>query len=161
MKRIPSVILGLGIVAALLVPLASHATATAGSDSSATTSVSASRNRQFTATGTLGRYYTKQTVTGVYRNSAGRPLDVTVYDWQDNALLFKHRPALDTAWWGGYWTSSYGLDQWRLGKAGDNTYHLMLPVRPMGSTFQALLVTEFGPNGSNGNWQNWMDGTSS
>jgi hypothetical protein len=113
--------------------------------------------RQFTATGTLGEYYTRQTVTGVYKNRRGRPLNVTVYDYAGRVLAFSAKPRLDTSFWGNYWHDTYGLDQWLVGGNLNATYHFMLPPPPMGSTFRALLVSEF--NGG-GNWQNWMDGTS-
>src|SRR4051812_3605158 len=92
MKRISTTVLGLGIAGVLLLPLTPEATASSGHHP-APAAASVARMRTFTATGTMGRYYTKQTVTGVYKSSAGRPLDVTLYDWQGTAVLVKHRPA--------------------------------------------------------------------
>jgi hypothetical protein len=113
--------------------------------------------RHFTATHTVDEPDTRQTVNGTYTNAKGRPLDVTVFDWQDIAQITTAKPKLDKAWDGGYWHRTYGLDQWLLGTADGDTYHLMLPPGPMGPTFKCLLVTEFG---SGGNLQNWMHGTS-
>ena len=113
--------------------------------------------RAFTCTGTISKYYTKQTVSGTYVK--GKPSNVSVYDWQNTLLIFTPKPKLDPTYDGGYWTQTYGLDQWKVGKTADMAFHLMLPPPPMGSMFQALLKTDFLPN--NGNWQNWMDCTSS
>ena len=114
-------------------------------------------SRQFTATGDLGRYYTKQTVTGTYKNRRARPLNVTVYDYLDRILVVSAKPKLDTAYDQNYWHDTYGLDQWYVGENATAVFHLMLPPPPMGSTFTALLITDFK---GDGNWQNWMDGTS-
>jgi hypothetical protein len=149
-------LIGVAMSGALLGAVAPGATASPPTTSSPATSTIVAA-RHFTATGTLGRYYTKQTVTGTYKNAKGRPIDVTVFNWQDIAQITTAKPKLDNAWWGGYWHTTYGLDQWLIGTSGGNTYHLMLPPPPMGSTFQCLLVTEFS---GGGNWQNWMEGTS-
>jgi hypothetical protein len=143
------------LLVALVAALAVVGPASAGAAGRGTDGINA--GRQFSATGTISRYYTKQTVTGIYRNGAGRPVDVTLYDWQGNTVAFKHAPTLDTAFWGNYWHDTYGLDQWYVGQNSQSVFHLMLPPAPMGSTFTALLVTEFKLGG---NWQNWMDGTS-
>lgn len=174
MRKAISTLVAAGVLAATLggvAPVASAATGYVGSRASVghvqvvptpTVTTDAVATRQFIASGTLGRYYTEQTVTGTYYSHAtrGTPTNVTVYNWQGVALVFAERPRLHEAWWGNYWHDTYGLDQWYVGRSGSDSCHLMLPPAPMGSTFTALLVTEFGPGGINGNWQNWMDGTS-
>ncbi len=160
MKRSLSMLLAVGVLATGAVT-ATTPVAQAGQNTSVAATTTAGADavaaRHFTATGDLGRYYTKQSVEGIYRNHRGRPFSVTVYNWQGEALVFSQKPRLDPTWWGNYWNETYGLDQWYVGSTSGETFHLMLPAAPMGSTFTALLVTEFS---FGGNWQNWMDGTS-
>lgn len=156
MRKIMTALLGIGVTVVLLgtTSVASaSARATTGHHDSATITAA----RHFTATGTVDEEDTRQTVNGTYKNAKGRPFDVTVFNWQDIAQITTAKPKLDNAWAAGYWHRTYGLDQWLLGTADGDTYHLMLPKTPMGSTFTCLLVTEFG---SGGNLQNWMHGTS-
>jgi len=157
LRKTMTALLGIGVTVAFLgttsVAPASARTSTGHHDPATITAA-----RQFTATGTVDQEEdTRQTVQGTYKNAKGRPLDVTVFNWRDIAQLTTAKPKLDKAWAGGYWHRTYGLDQWLLGTADGDTYHLMLPPAPMGSTFKCLLVTEFG---SGGNLQNWMHGTS-
>jgi hypothetical protein len=156
LRKTMTALLGIGVTVALLGTTAvasASARTTAGHHDAATLTA----GRQFTATHTVDEPDTKQTVSGTYKNAKGRPFDVTVLNWQDIAQITTAEPTLDKAWDGGYWHRTYGLDQWLLGTADGDTYHLMLPPAPMGSTFKCLLVTEFG---SGGNLQNWMHGTS-
>jgi hypothetical protein len=157
LRKTMTALLGIGVTAVLLgatsVASASARTAPVPAENATITA-----GRQFTATGTVDRdEQLRQTVNGTYQNAKGRPVDVTVLNWQDVAQITTAKPKLDNAWDGGYWHRTYGLDQWLLGTVDGDTYHLMLPPAPMGSTFKCLLVTEFG---SGGNLQNWMHGTS-
>lgn len=109
----------------------------------------------FSCSGSLGRYYTLQTVTGTL--TGARPSNVSVADYTGTVQRTVARPTLDNAWWGGYWQTTYQTNQWKLGHdASARYYHLMLPQSRPGAAFTALLVTEFGAGGANGNWQNWM-----
>jgi len=115
------------------------------------------RRHHFTCTGTMGRYYTKQTVNGVIVKK-DIPKSVTVLDWQDRVLIASAKPLLDNGYWGGYWKQTYHMNEWNLGTTADYSFHLMLPDTRLGGTFQAMLLTEFSVGG---NWQNWMDCTES
>jgi hypothetical protein len=68
---------------------------------------------------------------------------------------------LDPGYDSGYWKKTYGLDQWNLGTVNNGyppkTFHLMLPPSP-GSTFKALLNTDFL---NSGYWAHWMACTAS
>jgi hypothetical protein len=108
----------------------------------------------FTCSGQIAEYYTLQTVTGTVRGTT--PRAVTALDWQSLPLTRAKAPALDNAWWGGYWKQTYQQNQWALGHRNAVAYHFMLPDTRLGSTFTALLVSEFDVGG---NWQNWMDCT--
>jgi hypothetical protein len=139
---------------ALAVPAGASA-ASAGAAQPTGAAAVAATARTFSCTGTISRIYTKQTVTGTLTGL--RPSNVSVLNYVNSVLLTKAAPTQTNGWWGGYWKTSYQLNQWNLGKdASGNQYHLMLPDTRMGGTFDALLVSEFGPGGSNGNWQNWM-----
>jgi hypothetical protein len=156
-RTVLPLLLGAAVIAAAFgAPPPASAAPTATGPTRIASDVTPAAARHFTATGDLGRYYTKQTVTGTYRNRHGRPVKVSVYDWQGTELVFTAKPRLDKSWWGNYWHDTYGLDQWSVGSGGGMTFHFMLPPPPMGSSFTALLVTEFDVGG---NWQNWMDGT--
>jgi len=157
MRKTMTALLGIGATVVLLGTTA-VTSASAGNTTGHHDAATITAARQFTATGTVDRdEETTQTVNGTYKNAKGRPFDVTVFNWQDIAKITNTKPKLDNAWAGGYWHRTYGLDQWLLGTADGDTYHLMLLPAPMGSTFKCLLVTEFR---SGGNLQNWMHGTS-
>lgn len=113
--------------------------------------------RPFTCTGTISRVYTTQTVTGTLTGT--KPTATTVFDYTGTALLSTPAPARTNGWWSGYWKTTYGLNQWKLGKDVNGTvYHLMLPDTRPGAAFEGLLVSEFA-GGAQGNWQNWMSCT--
>jgi len=110
--------------------------------------------RAFTCSGVISRAYTLQTVTGTLTGT--RPSATTVLDSGGTPVLTTSSPTRANGWWGGYWRSTYGLTQWKLGTdAAGTVYHLMLPGTRPGGAFDALLVSEFG-GGAQGNWQNWM-----
>lgn len=115
------------------------------------------RGHPFTCTGTMGRYYTKQTVNGIVVKK-NVPKGVTVLDWQSRVLITSPKPALDNGYDGGYWKQTYHMNEWNLGTTADYSFHFMLPDTRLGGTFQAMLLTEFAVGG---NWQNWMDCTES
>jgi hypothetical protein len=116
---------------------------------------SAATSRSFSCQGTISRNYTLQKVTGTLTGTT--PSDVTVRNYVDRVLVTKPAPSLDNTWWSGYWKTTYGLNQWKVGKdTNSNIYHLMLPGAPIGGAFQGLLVSEFA---GGGNWQNWMSCT--
>jgi hypothetical protein len=87
------------------------------------------------------------------------PTAVSVLNWQGNVLITSASPRLQNSFWGGYWKQTYHLNSWNLGRAGGNSYYLLLPDRQVGFAFTGMLLTEFGPGGIDGNWQNWIDFT--
>src|SRR5690242_7580666 len=99
---------GIG-VAVVLVGTTMAASASAHSTMGHHDAATIAAARQFTATGTVDEQDTKQTVVGTYKNAKGRPLDVTVFNWQDVAQITTAKPKLDNAWVGGYWHRTYGL----------------------------------------------------
>jgi hypothetical protein len=155
--RIRLVSTGLAVALAFGVLVAAGGTATASTAPAG--SAAAAKMRTFTCNGTLGRYYTEQTVTGAL-DAANTPRFVKVFNWEMVLQTRNGAPRLDPNYDGGYWTQTYGLNQWAIGRdaARSAAYHLMLPPVP-GSSFDALLKTDFLPN--YGNWQNWMTCTAS
>ena len=112
----------------------------------------------FTGTGSLGEYYTVQTVTGTFLTTKPVPTEVTVYNWQNLAVVSSAAPQLRRNYDGGYWKQTYHLNAWYVGRTTDAAYVLLLPDSRVGATFSGMLMTNFLPN--NGNWQNWIDFTS-
>jgi hypothetical protein len=110
--------------------------------------------RTFSGTGSLGRYYTVQTVTGTFMSGKTIPTDVTVLNWEGNVVLTSATPRLHNGLSGGYWKQTYHVNAWYLGSAGGASYHVLLPDTRVGSTFTGMLYTEFSVGG---NWQNWID----
>ncbi len=110
----------------------------------------------FSCTGIISRDYTRQTVTGTITGL--KPTNTTVLNYQGVAQLATPAPTRTNAWWGGYFLTTYSMNQWRLGKDASNTvYHFMLPNTRPGAAFNAILVSEFGgAGGPQGNWQNDM-----
>jgi hypothetical protein len=115
--------------------------------------------RTFTGTGSLGRYYTVQTVNGTFATRRPVPTDVTVLNWQNVVLASSSAPLFRRHYDGGYWKRTYHLDAWFVGRTSNAAFYLLLPDSGVGATFTGMLKTEFLPH--NGNWQNWMDFTTS
>jgi hypothetical protein len=154
----PIPLLALG--AATLV-LAACGGAEAGSESTSQALTGSVAFRCTQTTVSRGAY--KQAVSGTL-DASGVPHGVAVVRVATGAAeVSAASPALDPGFDGGYWKRTYGFDSWLLGTASSGislrTYHLNMPTAP-GSAFQAMLKTDFGPNGSDGNWQHWMACTS-
>lgn len=142
--------------AAVLAPVTAGSVAAAPA---AAPPAASAASRSFSCTGIISRVYTRQTVTGTLTGL--KPTNASVQNYVGTVVHTKAVPGKTNGWWGGYWKTDYALNQWNLGRAADGTvYHLMLPDTRMGGTFQGLLVSEFG-GGAQGNWQNWMDCTTS
>ena len=92
----------------------------------------------------------QQTVTGVIRRD-GVPVDVTVLDYQGNALIQAHRPPLAPGYNGGYWLTNYGLDAYRLGDANGVRYLFLVDHRGVGPSFTIQVHELFLAGGW---WQN-------
>ena len=110
----------------------------------------------FSCTGIISRDYTRQTVTGTIAGVG--PTNTTVLDYRGEAQVAAASPTRTNAWWGGYYVTTYAMNQWRVGRDVNNTvYHVMLPNTRPGAAFNAILVSEFGgARGPQGNWQNDM-----
>ena len=88
------------------------------------------------------------------------PHQVVVTRVQSGALdISSPNPTLAPNYDGGYWKRTYGLDAWYLGTVTtgypSKSYYFNMPPSP-GSSFTAMLKTDFGADGSQGNWQHWM-----
>ena len=141
----------LGAVLTLSVTIAGGAAATAGARDTIAP-------RSFTGTGSLGRYYTVQTVNGTLMSLKPVPTDVTVLNWQGLVQVTSVTPRLHRNFQGGYWKQTYHLNAWYVGTSSGARYHLLLPDTILGGTFTGMLMTEFAVGG---NWQNWIDFTAS
>jgi hypothetical protein len=139
----------LGTLLALSVTLAGGTAAGAGG-------VDGRAPRTFTGTGSLGEYYTVQTVNGTLMTLKPIPTDVTVLNWQGLVQVTAPLPRLHRNFQGGYWKQTYHLNAWYLGRNSGSSYHLLLPDTILGGTFTGMLMTEISVGG---NWQNWMDFT--
>ena len=63
--------------------------------------------RTFSGTGSLGRYYTVQTVTGTFLTNKTVPTDVTVLNWQGTVMVTSAAPRLHNELSGGYWKQTF------------------------------------------------------
>jgi hypothetical protein len=143
--------------------LASLATACGGTEDGARpagASAAATASRSFSCTQTTsGRAAYRQAVAGSL-DSAGVPHGVVVTRVATGVVeISSANPVLEPSFDGGYWKQTYGIDAWGLGTVTvgypSKTYTFLFPPNPA-AAFTALLKTDFGPNGSQGNWQHWM-----
>jgi len=152
--RVPSLAGILG-VAVLLVSGCGGSEADVASDSAAATAA-----RSFSCTQTTSSRGTyRQAVSGTL-DASNLPHDVRVTRVQTGVVeVTSANPTATPSYDGGYWKQTYGIDAWFLGTLATGYptkyYYFLLPPAP-GATFTALLKTDFGLNGSQGNWQHWM-----
>jgi hypothetical protein len=139
--------------------LAAAAMLAVGISPAGATGLGKANPRTFTGTGIISRDYTRQTVTGTLATYKPVPTNVSVFDWQDSLLVMSAKPRLDNNYDGGYWKQTYHLNAWLIGKTPSASYVLLFPDTPVGGTFTVMLMTNFLPN--YGNWQNWIDCTTS
>jgi len=120
----------------------------------------ATASRTFSCTQTTSSRGTyRQAVTGNL-DASNVPHQVVVTRVQSGVVeISSPNPKLTANYDGGYWKRTYGLDAWYLGTVTvgypPKSFYFNMPPSP-GATFTALLKTDFGTNGSQGNWQHWM-----
>jgi hypothetical protein len=117
-------------------------------------------SRSFSCTQTTSSRGTyRQAVSGTL-DGANVPHNVVVTRVKTgNVEISSATPTLVPHYDGDYWKRTYDLNTWYLGSVNTgfpaDYYYFNMPAAP-GSTFTAMLKTDFGTNASQGNWQHWM-----